>query len=185
MDSESREHLIRHAHYGDVPVLQQLARTTWLATYPGIISQEQIDYMLNRMYSPATILSELTNQTAHWLVAEQSGQAVGYASYGPFKADSTVARLHKLYVLPRVKGTGLGKALLAAVERRVLAMGRTVLELNVNKRNPSHQFYVRQGFELFREEVLDIGSGFVMDDFVMRKKLATALVPPQASEKTA
>jgi hypothetical protein len=45
--------------------------------------------------------------------------------------------------------------------------GITQLELNVNRNNPSYHFYLKNGFTVFREEMLDIGDGYFMDDFVM------------------
>jgi ribosomal protein S18 acetylase RimI-like enzyme len=45
------------------------------------------------------------------------------------------------------------------------------LFLNVNKYNSAIQFYHKIGFEIAKEEVIDIGNGFVMDDYVMEKQL--------------
>jgi ribosomal protein S18 acetylase RimI-like enzyme len=42
----------------------------------------------------------------------------------------------------------------------------------VNKRNPGAiSFYKAAGFTIAREAVFDIGSGFVMDDYIMEKRL--------------
>ena len=47
-----------------------------------------------------------------------------------------------------------------------------VLHLNVNKHNATAiRAYERNGFVKARESVTDIGSGFVMDDYVMEIKL--------------
>ena len=43
------------------------------------------------------------------------------------------------------------------------------LFLNVNKYNNALHFYLKQGFFKIREEVIDIGNGYVMDDYVMEK----------------
>jgi ribosomal protein S18 acetylase RimI-like enzyme len=43
--------------------------------------------------------------------------------------------------------------------------------LNVNKRNIAIRFYESIGFAITNEEVIDIGNGFVMDDFVMEKTI--------------
>ena len=79
--------------------------------------------------------------------------------------------LHKLYVLPGAQGTGAGKALLQAVEAAARTAGDERIELNVNRFNPSLQFYLRRGFGVLRDEVLDIGEGYVMDDHVLVKAL--------------
>ena len=39
--------------------------------------------------------------------------------------------------------------------------------LNVNKYNTAKLFYEKLGFKITKEEVIDIGNDYVMDDFVM------------------
>jgi len=39
--------------------------------------------------------------------------------------------------------------------------------LNVNRFNPAVSFYEKYGFKIIKEEVIDIGNGYVMDDYVM------------------
>jgi GNAT superfamily N-acetyltransferase len=156
------------ATLADVTRLSELAALTWQDTYPGIISQGQIDYMLGLMYNHKVITDQITAGQISWLVAVQLGepQWVGYASYGPHPDRPNVFRLHKLYLHPKVKGQGYGKQLLQEILKR-LPDDTTQLELNVNKRNPAYQFYVWQGFKVIDEKVLDIGQGYVMDDYIM------------------
>ncbi len=58
-------------------------------------------------------------------------------------------------------------------EARWLTIGRIdqrTLWLQVNKRNTDAiGFYRSAGFEVIREAVMDIGGGFVMDDYLMAK----------------
>ena len=49
--------------------------------------------------------------------------------------------------------------------------GGDLLELNVNKSNPATIFYAKKGFKVFKEEILEIENGYVMDDYVMVKAL--------------
>jgi hypothetical protein len=39
--------------------------------------------------------------------------------------------------------------------------------LNVNKYNKAKFFYEKLGFTITKEEVIDIGNDYVMDDYVM------------------
>ena len=39
--------------------------------------------------------------------------------------------------------------------------------LNVNKYNKARFFYEKLGFTIVKDEVIEIGNGYVMDDFVM------------------
>lgn len=171
----------RLATLSDVATIFQLAERAWQATYPSIITQEQINYMLHWMYGAEVITAQLTEGSISWLLLVSSdagfpgnyfqtpaGESLlGFASFGPHAADVGVQRLHKLYLDPSLKGLGLGQLLLQEVVRRLPA-STSALELNVNKRNPATGFYLRLGFEVYREEVLEIGEGFIMDDYVMR-----------------
>jgi ribosomal protein S18 acetylase RimI-like enzyme len=156
----------RHATNEDVSALGQLAEKAWLATYPGIISAAQINYMLSKMYNPATIDKQITEGTIKWLIGEDNNRWVGYASFGPHPSDKEAYRLHKLYLDPELKGKGYGKAFLDEVVSR-LPEGIQKLELNVNKLNPALAFYKKMNFTVLREEVIDIGEGHLMDDFVL------------------
>jgi ribosomal protein S18 acetylase RimI-like enzyme len=45
------------------------------------------------------------------------------------------------------------------------------LLLNVNKNNIAKNFYKKLGFNIVLDEVIDIGQGYVMDDYVMEKPI--------------
>ena len=138
--------------------------------YGSILSPEQLAYMLERMYS-AHALKDQFAKGHQFLVAEDGAAIIGFASCEPHYNGAIHTRLHKLYVLPTAQGTGAGRALLEAVEAAARVAGDHGIELNVNRFNPSLQFYLRQGFRILRDEVIDIGGGYVMDDHVLVKAL--------------
>ena len=81
-------------------------------------------------------------------------------------------KLGQLYVLASHRGLGLGKFMLGHVESRARELGCRSLWLQVNKRNTGAVgFYTAAGFEVVREAVFEIGGGFVMDDYVMAKRV--------------
>ena len=43
--------------------------------------------------------------------------------------------------------------------------------LNVNRKNPAIMFYQKIDFVIDTEEIIDIGEGFVMDDYIMKYTL--------------
>lgn len=147
-----------------------VARRAWHAHYPGIISVEQIDYMLERGYNRRVILEEMEQQGISWLAIRDGETMIGFISVGPYGEDTM--KLHKLYLLPEYHGRGIGAAALSRVEQ----IGRTAiarqLVLNVNKHNPKAiRAYERAGWRISAEVVNDIGNGFVMDDYVMTKPI--------------
>lgn len=164
---------IRNAGIEDINTIRSLAHATWPISYKGIITDEQISYMLELIYSEAALtkqIGELKHQFV--LVVDDNEKAVGFASYSPRLNDNHgIFRLNKLYLLPEQQGKGTGKALLQHVKEAVKKLGGNSLELNVNKENPAIQFYKRNDFTITRTEVLDIGNGFVMDDYIMSSKV--------------
>jgi GNAT superfamily N-acetyltransferase len=157
---------IRPATTADIPTIQAIAHTTWPVAYAEILSPAQLAYMLERMYSADALLDQFTTLGHRFLLAERDDVAIGFAGYAHQHTPGRT-RLHKLYVLPHVKGGGVGHALLEAVLNAAQLAGDSAVELNVNKYNPATAFYLRHGFSVERDEVIDIGQGYVMDDHVM------------------
>ena len=143
--------------------IADLAKVIWRAHYPGIISHQQIDYMLRQMYDLDLLRRELANGVTY-LRALNGAELLGFAAYGPAGEE---VKLHKVYVHPQHQRRGIGGVLMQHVESA--SAGRTLV-LTVNKRN--HQAiaaYKKHGFVIRESVVVDIGGGFVMDDYVMAK----------------
>lgn len=154
-----------------LPALAELAGVIWRQHYPGIISPEQIEYMLARMYSLATLREEIQVKGIRFVRLLVDGRFVGFAAYGPAPGPG-VMKLHKCYLLPEMHGRGLGSRLLQHCERAARQLGARRLTLAVNKRNrKAIAAYQRNGFTVTESVVTDFGSGFVMDDFIMAKEL--------------
>ena len=155
----------------DIDTLIPLAHRIWHAHYPGIITIEQIDYMLERGYTLEVIRDEINTQGVIWLAIRSGDVMVGFASVGPY-AQQTM-KLHKLYLLPEYHGTGIGARALAYVEQVARDNAATKLVLNVNRHNSKAiRAYKRAGWQVAEKIVADIGNGYVMDDFVMTKQLS-------------
>lgn len=154
-----------------LPALAELAGVIWRQHYPGIISQAQIEYMLEKMYSLDTLRKEIRARGIQFTRLLVGRRFVGFASFGP-TADSGVMKLHKCYLLPEMHGRGYGSQLLQYCERIVRQLGARRLILAVNKHNTrAVAAYQRNGFVLAKSVVTDFGSGFVMDDYIMVKDL--------------
>lgn len=153
-----------------LPAISALAGVIWRAYYPNITSAEQIEYMLGWMYSLETMASELHNGIRYERLL-LDGELAGFASLGPFEEPGTV-KLHKLYLVPKYHGQGFGTLLLKHCENEARELGARAMTLNVNKRNAlAIAVYRRNGFNIAQSVVNDIGNGFVMDDYVMTKRL--------------
>ena len=168
------------AHIGaaspaDAEAIARVAREIWYLHYPGIITVGQIDYMLGERYRPDIIADQIKANEAWWDKLEVGSWLAGFAGYEPGATAGSV-KLDKLYVHPRVQGCGYGYALVQHVEACSRARGFSSLYLQVNKGNTaSIAFYRKAGFAVTDNVRVDIGNGYVMDDFVMSKHLGVSV----------
>ncbi len=153
-----------------LPIIRDLAYKIWPDTYGQILSSEQLEYMLLNFYNIPSLEEQFDNGQVFLLVKEEEN-FLGFAAYQINCKTEGKTKLHKIYVLPETQGKGIGKLLLQEVENRARLHGNTHLFLNVNKYNKAQEFYKSQGFVVVLEEVIDIGHGYVMDDYVMEKEL--------------
>jgi ribosomal protein S18 acetylase RimI-like enzyme len=73
--------------------------------------------------------------------------------------------------LPETQGKGIGKKVIDEIEKLALDNNSTALILNVNRFNTALGFYKKIGFEVVDEVNIDIGNGYLMEDYVMEKQL--------------
>jgi diamine N-acetyltransferase len=155
----------------DFDTVAQLADTIWRSHYVSMISIAQIDYMLAGRYASDRLLHYIDSQERWLWVLRVDGVPVGYCSCS-LGEEADAMKLEQLYLLAEHKGRGFGGRMLRHVEQKTRALGRSRLYLTVNKGNTdSIAMYRKSGFAVCEEVVFDIGNGYVMDDYVMEKKL--------------
>lgn len=150
------------------PVINSIAHRTWPHTFGNILTETQIAYMLDWMYSVPSIREQIEKKGHHFILLQKDDEFIGYASYELNFDKTGNTKLHKIYVLPEQQGTGAGKILMDDVIKRTLEAENKNLLLNVNRENPTLGFYLKKGFEIIKEEDIDIGNGYFMNDYVMR-----------------
>ena len=158
---------IVRARHDQLPEVRRLAERIWRAHYPGIITDGQIDYMLERGYAIETLTFFLDAADRGLELAAVDGAIAGFAAW--YVTDNPEeAKIDKLYVLQSSQRQGIGGRLIACVEGHARAAGARTLALNVNKNNTQAiRAYQKHGFAIREAVVVDIGHGYVMDDYVM------------------
>lgn len=158
------------ATHSQLEIIQDLAKTIWPDAYGAILSQEQLEYMMEMMYSLDALENQLKNNNVFLLVKEENN-FIGFASYELNFQNSNKTKIHKLYVLPSIQGKGVGKNLILYIQEIAKKNSNAALILNVNKYNKAKDFYLHNQFEIADSLVVDIGNCYVMDDFIMEKKI--------------
>lgn len=161
--------MIRKATIKDIPKIGAMAGIVFRETYKDILSAGQMEYMMDMMYSPESLLRQMTAEGNVFFLEEGKGY-VSYRPDGVTRDGRERFHLEKLYVMPAYQKTGLGRVLFELVvsEVRAAAGGRPArLELNVNRGNPALTFYRHIGMYTARQGDFPIGNNYYMNDFIM------------------
>jgi GNAT superfamily N-acetyltransferase len=159
--------MIVRALLTDIPAIQQVAHQTWPDTFKEILTPAQIDYMLNWMYSTEALAASINHPNQSFWLFQEEGKTLGFAGIEHQYNGLKATKLHKIYVLPQAQGKQIGKQLLEHVILEARTAGSTALLLNVNRYNNATTFYEKQGFSITNEVNIDIGNGYLMEDFEM------------------
>ena len=163
---------IKRAGNNDLQTIHDMAEVVFRQTYRTILSAEQMEYMMEWMYSLPN-LEKQVSQGHTYYIAWADDEPQGYVSVrkDSVDADGTeVWHLEKIYVMPSVQGIGLGNRLLQTAKQHLRDNKVSVkarIELNVNRNNPAVGFYRNQGLSILRQGDFPIGNGFYMNDYIM------------------
>lgn len=144
--------------------LAALADEIWHEYFPCILSQGQIDYMLKRFQSEKAVLEQLGDGYIYCFI-RSGGDVCGYMCIRP---EEKRLFLSKLYIKAEYRGRGMASWAMCFI--RGFCKGKELSEiyLHVNKYNEhSIAVYSHLGFGIADSCVDDIGSGYVMDDYIM------------------
>mgnify|MGYP002520399540 CR=1 FL=1 len=181
---------IRKATSNDLMTIHNMAQVVFRHTYRDILSQEQMEYMMDMMYSMPNLEKQLEEGHHYYIaydrcadsrnheskdqtvtVVQKAAPPCGYVSVqyeGPDSEGIEVFHLHKIYVMPDRQGLGIGLKLFQTVIAHVRDLSSNArIELNVNKFNSAVNFYKHLGMRILLEEDFPIGNGFYKTDYIM------------------
>ncbi len=157
----------RKATKQDIPLIAELAHSIWKKHYINIITLQQIDYMLEKMYSPEKLLQEMNQRHLFTLVFGNS-KPLGYTSIST--QDDKNYILHKFYIEISDHKKGIGSQLFLQALKQMNTP--ETIKLTVNRQNfKAINFYFKNGFVITEVADFDIGNGYFMNDFVMVKNI--------------
>ena len=157
------------ANENDISQIQEIATKTWPVAYGEILSAAQIEYMLDLFYSAAALKKSMESQ--EYIFAVNDGEIAGFCGIEHNFNSTSTTRIHKLYILPETQGLNVGRRFIEYITEIALEKSSNKLSLNVNKYNSAFHFYKKSGFTSVKEEIIDIGNNYIMDDFVMEKNI--------------
>ena len=157
-------HKIKHASLSDIPLIRELTFNVWPQTYAPIISKEQIDFMLTNRYSEKAI-EDAMKQEEKFFLAYADNIPVAYAA---LEWKEEFYYLHKFYLDVSKHRGGIGKEFFNYLLTQIDSSKS--IRLQVNRQNfKAVNFYFKAGFQIESIGDFDIGGGYFMNDFVMRR----------------
>ena len=147
-----------------------LAQIIWNEWFPSIISQEQVNYMVEKFQSMPAIDEAITEKGYEYFLMILGDTPIGYMGVAP---DDGALLLSKLYLMKPFRGQRRSNLFFDKAEEVAKEKGFTKVRLFVNRHNyNSVRVYLRKGFRIVDEVKTDIGEGFICDDFLMEKDLS-------------
>ena len=149
-------------------LIEQLGDLVWREHYTAIIGIKQVEYMLKK-FQKAEVIETQVSEGYHYYIISQNDSPAGYFA---IRKDKGALFLSKLYVLQDFRGKGLGKGAMQFIENEAKQKNCDKVSLTVNKYNTnSIKVYEKIGFLKTGAIVMDIGNGYVMDDYTMEKSI--------------
>jgi diamine N-acetyltransferase len=151
----------------EITEVARLAAIIWREYYVSIITIEQIDYMIEKFQSVPAITDQIQHQGYEYYLIHHNGSVVGYMSV---REEEGKLFLSKFYIAREHRGRGYASQALVFLEQLCKARNLSYIWLTVNRHNESSiAVYEKKGFRTVREQIADIGNGFIMDDYIMKK----------------
>jgi ribosomal protein S18 acetylase RimI-like enzyme len=158
---------IRRAILSDAIIIQRLAESIWWKHYPSIIGEEQVRFMLHKMYNLENIEKQISKEEQQYFILENDGQDLGFFSIEVH--ESSAAFINKFYILQDQQRKGIGAAAFQLLLKQFPEIN--CIRLQVNRQNyQAINFYFKQGFVIEKVADFDIGDGYFMNDFIMKWK---------------
>jgi len=155
----------------DIEMTAKLAHKIWNEHYVTIIGQNQVDYMLDTFQSAKAIQAQINDGYRYFLMEHQE-KTTGYLCLIE-ENESQKLMISKIYTDKAFRGLGLGLQMIDFAKKTAQKNKLKTIWLTVNKYNSKAiDWYQNLHFKIVKEVKMDIGNGYIMDDFVLELKLS-------------
>ncbi len=145
-----------------------VADAIWTQHYTPILGEAQVEYMVDKFLTPDALVEQINSGYEYFLFSYD----YTFAGFAAIQEKDGELFLSKLYVDEEFRGKGIGKYIFEKFIEICKMRNLSKIWLTCNRNNVnSLAFYKHIGFVNVREQVTDIGSGFVMDDYVLEYEL--------------
>lgn len=141
---------------------------TWKTTYTGLMPDDMMDSKIAELRERAEKFRTDIEKNENFIVAAVGHTVVGFCIYGKCRNEKfkDSGEIFALYVLKGFQGTGLGRALLLAGGKELLAGGSRSMVINCLQGNPSLGFYRHMGGKVVGQREDRLKGGTITEDIV-------------------
>jgi ribosomal protein S18 acetylase RimI-like enzyme len=153
---------IRPARPADARGIARVDVETWRTTYAGVLSTAYLVGLSERRREAGWRGVILREPRDVRVAVDPTGTILGFGSCGPHRGERSFAgEVFTLYVAPDWQNQGIGRRLVIALFRRLVATGRHSAILWVLRDNPARFFYERLGAHQVNRKSLAVGGAGV------------------------
>lgn len=147
--------------------VSDFAMNVWHEYFPGLLSDQQIDYMCNLFNTPKAMQDNIDNHQYQYYSVDEDGLTIGYIALQDHDDDLF---LSKLYLSKQARGKGIASKMMDFVINEAKKRRYAKIRLTCNKYNKhSLDIYDHYGFTIVDSDQTDIGNGYIMDDYILEK----------------
>lgn len=149
----------------DFEELAELASEIWNEYWIDILSQEQIAYMVEKFQSKPALEEQVKNEKYTYFYITSRNRIIGYTG---LCVKEEYLFISKFYIKKEFRHKGFGGRAFELIIKFAQMSNCYKLRLTVNKNNKKTIItYTNWGFKKIDSVIVDIGNGFVMDDYIM------------------
>jgi ribosomal protein S18 acetylase RimI-like enzyme len=153
---------IRSAKPADAGAIARLDVDTWRSAYAGVLSSSYLVGLSERRREAGWRGLIAHEPRDVRVAADGAGRVLGFGSCGPCRGDRRFAgEVFTLYVDPDWQNRGIGRRLLLALFRRLVASGCGSAIIWVLRDNQSRFFYERLGGRQAAKKTLNVGGAWI------------------------
>jgi len=156
----------------ELPRIRALAEPIWHEHYIPIIGNEQVEYMLQNMYSTEALIKQ-NQEGQDFYFIKKNEEEIGFIAIS--KKSEGQWFLHKFYISIEHQNKHLGAEVIEELKALLHEHDKSdviELRLTVNRENfKSINFYFKHGFKIESVADFDIGNGYFMNDFILLKSI--------------
>lgn len=123
----SEELTIRAAEPADATTVEAVAAAAWEHDYPDVLNRDRPGEAARDWYDSDRMARDIEDPAYVVLLAEHDGEVVGFVqAFGPSEeshTEATAGSILRLYVRPKARGDGVGRALLDAARTELRDRG--------------------------------------------------------------